>query len=206
LKPLRLRVDTDLAARAIICVLFSMLCVNLFRDYAETGHVTGLLLLGSEVTVVVLTVFRRRATLVDRSVIAAVVTAISLGGPPILRASGEAGVVSDAATAAISALGLLIVVVSKITLGRSFGLVPANRGVVVDGPYSLVRHPIYTGYLIVHAAFLLAHPTGWNATVILLTDTSLVIRALIEERVLRHDAAYRVYCRRVSWHLVPGVF
>jgi len=107
LKPLRLRVDTDLAARAIICVLFSMLCVNLFRDYAETGHVTGLLLLGSEVTVVVLTVFRRRATLVDRSVIAAVVTAISLGGPPILRASGEAGVVSDAATAAISALGLL---------------------------------------------------------------------------------------------------
>jgi protein-S-isoprenylcysteine O-methyltransferase Ste14 len=106
----------------------------------------------------------------------------------------------------ISGVGLLIVVASKMALGRSFGLVPANRGVVVRGPYGVVRHPIYLGYVISHVAFFLAQPTLWNAAVILIGDGTLIVRALMEERVLSGDAAYASYCRRVSWHLVPGVF
>ena len=206
MKPRRLPLTTDLPARALVCVLFTMLSVNLFREWARTGHVTGLLLLASELLVVVFTVVRRRACIVDRSRLAAIVTGISLVGPPLLRASGEPGLVPDAVTAAISGLGLIVVLIGKITLGRSFGLVPANRGVVVAGPYSLVRHPIYTGYLITHAAFLLAHPSALNVAVLAITDTALVVRALVEERVLRGDALYRSYCRRVSWHLVPGLF
>ena len=112
----------------------------------------------------------------------------------------------DQITALCSAIGLVLVVVGKMALGRSFGLAPANRGVVIRGPYNLVRHPIYTGYLITHAAFLVAHPTTWNLTVILLADVALIVRALMEERVLSADLAYQQYCRRVGWHLVPGVF
>jgi protein-S-isoprenylcysteine O-methyltransferase Ste14 len=37
-------------------------------------------------------------------------------------------------------------------------------------------------------------------------DTALVVRALIEERVLNRDAEYQAYCERVGWHLVPGLF
>jgi protein-S-isoprenylcysteine O-methyltransferase Ste14 len=206
LKRLRLRPATDLPARATVCVLFALLSVNLFGEWMRTGHVTGLLLLASELLVVVFTVVRRRASSVDRSTLAAVVTAISLVGPPLLRASTEPGLLPDAATAVISGLGLIVVVIGKMTLGRSFGLVPANRGVVVAGPYAFVRHPIYTGYLITHAAFLLAHPSALNAAIVAITDVALVIRALVEERVLRGDAMYRSYCRRVSWHLVPGLF
>ena len=207
MKPVRVRVmPSDLPARAIVCVLFTLLSVNLLVDWIETGHVTGLLLLTSELAVVVFTLVRRRARIVDRSWLATLVTAISLVGPPLLRAGGERGLLPDAATAAISGLGLIVVVVGQITLGRSFGLVPANRGVVVAGPYTFVRHPIYTGYVITHAAFLLAHPSWLNILVVALTDTALVVRALAEERVLSGDAMYQSYCRRVSWHLVPGVF
>ena len=197
---------TDLPARAVVCVLFTLLSVNLFRDWARTGHVTGLLLLASELCVVVLTVVRRRAGSVDRSSLSAIVTAISLVGPPLLRPSGAHGVLPDAATAAISGLGLIVVVIGKIALGRSFGLVPANRGVVVAGPYTWVRHPIYTGYVITHAAFLLAHPSPLNIGIVAITDIALVVRALAEERILSDDAMYRSYCLRVNWHLVPGVF
>jgi protein-S-isoprenylcysteine O-methyltransferase Ste14 len=134
------------------------------------------------------------------------VTTVSIAGTPLLRPISGLSPVADSVTVIISALGLALVVVGKITLGRSFGLVPANRGVVVRGPYSFVRHPIYTGYLVTHVAFLLAHPSPWNVMVVIVADAALIFRALMEERTLSGDAAYQGYCQRVGWHLVPGVF
>ena len=200
------RNTSELLARATVSVLFTLLTINILQDFLRTGRVTGLLLLVSEALVIVLTVIRRPAHIVDRSVRAAMVTAISVVGPPLLLPSDAGGLVPDVVTAAASALGLAFVVLGKLTLGRSFGLVPANRGVVIRGPYALVRHPIYSGYLITHLAFLVAHPSWWNAVVIGIADTALILRALIEERVLNGDAEYQAYCRRVEWHLVPGVF
>ena len=196
----------DLLARALVGGLFTMLSINLFADFMRTGHVTGLLMLAGELLVVVLTIFRRRALTVDRSVLAAVLTTVSLVGPVLLRPLDGSPLAPDAITAMLSAIGLALVVAGKLALGRSFGLVPANRGVVVRGPYMLVRHPIYTGYLITHVAFVMAHPAAWNVTLILLADIALILRALVEERILKGDAAYQQYCRRVGWHLVPGVF
>jgi protein-S-isoprenylcysteine O-methyltransferase Ste14 len=197
---------TDLVARAIVIVLFSLMSANLFGDFLRTGHVTGLLLLASELLVVVLTIVRRRTSLVDRSIAGVIATAVSLAGPPLLRASEGSNLVPDLVTAVASAAGLSIVIVGKMALGRSFGIAPANRGIVIRGPYVLVRHPIYLGYLLTHAAFLVAHPTPWNAVVLLVADSALIVRALVEERVLSADAEYQSYCRRVGWHLVPGVF
>jgi protein-S-isoprenylcysteine O-methyltransferase Ste14 len=196
----------DFLSRAVISALFALLSVNLFADFMRTGHITGLLLLVSESLIVVLTVLRRPATVVDRSTMAAVITAASIAGPPLLRAGGAAPLASDAVTATMSAIGLLIVVAAKITLGRSFGIVPANRGVVARGPYTLVRHPIYAGYLITHIAFVIANPTPLNAAIVIVGDTALIVRALIEEKILGADVDYQAYCRRVEWHLVPGVF
>jgi protein-S-isoprenylcysteine O-methyltransferase Ste14 len=203
---LRRAIVTDLMSRALIVMLFTMLSINLLADFRRTGHVTGLLLLVGEALVVILTVVRRRAIHVDRSVAAGILTMLSVAGPPMLRASDVAALVPDVATAMISAVGLGLVVIGKMALGRSFGLVPANRGIVVRGPYTVVRHPIYTGYLITHIGFFMADPTGWNAAVILIADSALILRALMEERVLSADAEYQSYCRRVGWHLVPGVF
>jgi protein-S-isoprenylcysteine O-methyltransferase Ste14 len=196
----------DLIARACIVVLFTLLSINLLGDFMRTGRVTGLLLLAGEALVVILTVVRRRARLVDRSFAAALVTTVSLAGPPLLRASDVTPLAPDGLTAIVSAFGLIIVIIGKMTLGRSFGVAPANRGVVVRGPYSLVRHPIYTGYMITHTGFLFANPVLWNIGVILVADAALVVRALMEERVLKADAEYQGYCQRVGWHLLPGVF
>jgi protein-S-isoprenylcysteine O-methyltransferase Ste14 len=114
--------------------------------------------------------------------------------------------VPDEVTAVVSIAGLALVIAGKLTLGRSFGIVPANRGVVAQGPYRLVRHPIYAGYLVTHFAFLAAHPTPMNLAIVIVSDSALVLRALFEERVLEGDERYRAYCTRVGWHLVPGVF
>jgi protein-S-isoprenylcysteine O-methyltransferase Ste14 len=156
--------------------------------------------------VVVLIIVRRRTGTVDRSPGVAVVTLVSLLGAPLLRTVAGPGLFPDSVTALVSAVGLVVVLAGKLTLGRSFGIVPANRGVVIAGPYTLVRHPIYAGYLISHVAFLCAYPTGWNVAVLVITDGALILRALCEERVLAADQTYQSYCRRVAWHLVPWLY
>ena len=196
----------ELAARAVVGILFVLLSANLLGEFQRSGHVTGLLLLVSEALVVLLTIIRRPAQFIDRSPIAACVTALSVVGPELLRADTLGAMAPDVLTATMSATGLVLVVAAKLTLGRSFGLIPANRGVVVEGPYKAMRHPIYAGYLITHAAFLLAYPTLWNVSIVLVADLALVVRALLEERVLTRDARYRRYCSEVNWHLVPGLF
>jgi protein-S-isoprenylcysteine O-methyltransferase Ste14 len=196
----------DLFARAVSGVLFVLLSMNLVHDFVATRRVTGLLLLVSEALVVILVVFRRPARQVDRTTTARLVTAISMAGPPLLRAGAETALLPDMVTACVSCIGLAIVITAKLTLGRSFGLVPANRGVVVSGPYEFMRHPIYAGYVISHAAFLAAHPTVMNISLVVVADVVLVLRALLEERTLIGDEEYRSYCERVSWHVIPGVF
>lgn len=196
----------EFLARAFVATLFVFLSMNLWADFMRTGRITGLFFLASEALVVVLTIVRRPAHAVDRSLKATLLTLISVSGPPLVRASQGTALAPDLVTAMVSIVGATIVIAGKVTIGRSFGLVPANRGVVARGPYSVVRHPIYAGYLLVHAAALCAYPSPWNVAVLMAGDIALVLRALAEERVLSADREYQEYCSRVTWHLVPGVF
>ncbi|MGH9374339.1 MAG: methyltransferase family protein [Vicinamibacterales bacterium] len=196
----------DLAARVAIVVSFSFLAFRLANHFMQTGHLTGLMLLASEALVVVLTVFRRATVVVDRSARARVLTTVSLIGPLVLIPVIGRAVLPESVTATFSACGLLIIIVGKMSLGRSFGLMPANRGVVSTGLYRLVRHPIYMGYLITHVGFLFANPTLWNVLTLAAADLALLMRAVSEERVLARDAAYRAYLQRVRWRVAPGLF
>lgn len=196
----------DRASRVAIGGLFVALAVRIGADFVETMRVTGLLLLASEGLVALLTLARRRAVRVDRSWEARVVTAISLAGPPLLLPSAGWAPLADAQAAIISACGLAIVVAGKISLGRSFGVVPANRGVVSSGIYRIVRHPIYVGYFLTHVAFILSHLDWWNVGVLLVSDAMLVVRAAYEERTLIGDPRYVAYRSSVRWRMLPGVY
>jgi protein-S-isoprenylcysteine O-methyltransferase Ste14 len=196
----------ELLARTIVAALYVFLLRNLLDDYMQTGRITGLLLLASESLVLVFTIARRPAQVVDHSPISVIVTAISAVGPLLVRTSPGSGLLPDLVTTVASGIGLSIIISAKLALGRSFGIVPANRGVVMAGLYNVVRHPIYAGYLITHVSFAIAHPLAWNAVILGITDVALLVRALREEEVLKADRTYEDYCRRVAWHVLPGVF
>src|SRR5262245_52649047 len=120
----------DLTARFLVVVLFTLLAIRIAGDFLETGRVTGLLLLASETLVVALTVLRRSSSIVDRSPRARVLTAISMLGPFLVRPAATAALAPEAATVLLSGAGLSVVIAGKLSLGRSFGLMPANRGIV----------------------------------------------------------------------------
>jgi protein-S-isoprenylcysteine O-methyltransferase Ste14 len=103
-------------------------------------------------------------------------------------------------------IGLFTQVSAKIVLGRSFGIVAANRGVKSVGPYRLIRHPMYAGYTMTHIGLWLAAPSLFNALLYVIALLLQIARILREERVLRQDPAYQALVARVPYRLLPGVF
>jgi protein-S-isoprenylcysteine O-methyltransferase Ste14 len=101
--------------------------------------------------------------------------------------------------------GLLISVAAKLSLNRSFGVGPANRGVKVGGAYAFVRHPMYFGYILISATYLLLNPTAFNVSVYAMTWMCNFGRIAREENWLMRDPAYRAYARTVRFRLVPGI-
>jgi len=103
-------------------------------------------------------------------------------------------------------VGLAICVTSFLALGRSFGFVAADRGLVRRGPYAIVRHPIYASYVLLQFGYLLQSISLRNALVMLVASGCNVGRAIAEDRVLATNKDYDTYRRRVRWRLFPGVW
>lgn len=198
--------SADLVARCVIAGLFLGLTYRIGLNAIETGHLSGLLLLTSELLVVVLTLVRRHATSVDTRSWSRVVAGVSIVGPFLLRPIGTTGMVEESMVLTGSVVGLVFVIAGKLSLGRSLGLLPANRGVVCSGVYRLVRHPMYLGYLLIHIAFLLGHVSTWNVVVLVAADLALLARVGLEERTLSPDPAYQRYRETVPWRMIPGLY
>lgn len=192
-------------SRIMVGALFFALAWRLLDDFLQTNRTTDLLLLVGEALVVVLTCLRRPASAIDRRPAVRLVTAMSMTAPLLSAPAQIAPLIREDVAATLLGLGLIIVVGGKISLGYSFGVLPANRGVMDRGLYRLVRHPIYLGYLLTHIPFFAAHPSGWNAAVLLAGDAALIVRALYEEETLGRDPQYLRYCQAVKWRLLPGI-
>jgi protein-S-isoprenylcysteine O-methyltransferase Ste14 len=192
-------------SKILIGALFSILAWRLLGDFLLTSRPTDLLLLVGEALVVVLICLRRPASIVDRRPLVRLVTAVSMTFPLLTRPAQVAPLIPEPLAALLLGIGLVVVMGGKISLGYSFGMLPANRGVMQSGLYRIVRHPIYLGYLLTHIPFLAAHPSAWNIAVLLGGDAALIARALYEEQTLGHDPQYVRYCQHVRWRLVPGI-
>lgn len=217
LAPFRLRAEAvatrarsrpigERVAQVVIVALFSAMATRIARDVALTHHTTGLLLLASEALVVVFTMIRRPAGTVDRTLNARILTMFSTFAPQLVRPASLNPLAPESVTLLLSGIGLIVVVLGKLSLGRSFGLTPANRGVVSNGVYRFARHPIYLGYLLTHVGFAIANPLGWNLFILAAADVTLLLRAIREEQTLGRDPEYFAYMQRVRWRIVPGLF
>jgi protein-S-isoprenylcysteine O-methyltransferase Ste14/uncharacterized membrane protein (UPF0127 family) len=101
---------------------------------------------------------------------------------------------------------LLVSVLAIAALGRSWGIIAANRGVKTGGAYRIVRHPVYACHLVSYLGYVACYPTARNLVLAALTSLALAVRAHLEERLLVGDEAYRAYRARVPWRFLPFVY
>lgn len=109
------------------------------------------------------------------------------------------------ASSAVIIVGTLFTTWSLAILGRCFGLFPEARGLVVRGPYRLVRHPVYLGELISALGLVIARP---HLVILVLLVAFVALqygRIVYEERALTeaYPDEYSAYSRQVR-RLLPG--
>ncbi|NPT57230.1 isoprenylcysteine carboxyl methyltransferase [Paraburkholderia sp. 5N] len=123
-----------------------------------------------------------------------------------VRLSPGAQLIPELAGASLQLLGIFWQLFAKVSLRRSFGILPANRGVVSRGAYQFVRHPMYLGYFLTDLGFLLANFGIQNVIVYGCQFALQVGRIVREERLLSDDERYRAYRGKVRFRVIPGVF
>ena len=101
--------------------------------------------------------------------------------------------------------GVVLTQVARVYMGRSFGILPANRGIVSMGPFRWVRHPIYFGWLVLSIGYAMSYASPRNIMLIAVTLPFMVWRIDQEEAHLSADPEYRTYMTRVPYRLWPGV-
>ena len=106
----------------------------------------------------------------------------------------------------VQIVGFLLIGLSVASLGRSFGLVAANRGVVTSGMYRYVRHPLYLAYFVNIVGFFVNNASWHNALVILVWAVAQLVRIRYEEVLLGEDSLYVQYSANVRWRLIPYVY
>lgn len=122
-----------------------------------------------------------------------------------LLAERGTSLLPDMASNAISILALVVAVYARLSLGRSIGLVPAERDIITRGAYRFVRHPIYTGLILSYLGFSLHMFSLRNVTMSIIVIGLIVLKSFIEEGFLREVPDYADYLGRVRWRWFPGL-
>jgi protein-S-isoprenylcysteine O-methyltransferase Ste14 len=86
---------------------------------------------------------------------------------------------------------------------RTIVVVEGQR-VVTTGPYSIIRHPMYLGGLVMYLLTPIALGSWWAFPIFFLFIPIIVWRILNEEKVLLRDLpGYHEYCQERHYRLLP---
>lgn len=203
----RWRQRASMAADAFLVVLFSLFCFVQLQRVAE-GDLATLPFALEQALLVGIYLVRRKPLAVSTRIsdwtVATLGGWLSLTYPFLPGGDMPGGWVAVGVT--IQICGALMVLAGFLNLGRSFGIVAANRGLKVGGLYSVVRHPIYLAHAITAAGLVIAEFSAAYLALWVLILAFQVMRIRAEERVLSDSSDYAEYATKVRYRLVPGLY
>ena len=114
----------------------------------------------------------------------------------------------------LAALGIVVLadfwfvaVLEANPFGASVIQIEDGQSVAVTGPYRLVRHPMYLGWVVRWLATPIALGSLAALPAFCLIIPIFALRLLNEEQLLRRELpGYSEYCRQIRWRLVPYIW
>jgi protein-S-isoprenylcysteine O-methyltransferase Ste14/uncharacterized membrane protein (UPF0127 family) len=189
-----------------VALLWSRFVVILFGNLLEKFDPASLGILVHNTLLFFLFLTRRKSVDTSSRVFDWLVPILTMVTAMLLRPHSMNNPSISLISAVIQSVGIVFIVFSLLSLGRSFGIMPANRRIKYLGAYTIVRHPVYTSELIFYLSFFLGNLSLRNGLLIMLIITGQLWRSIAEEKILSKDNKYREYMNRVRYRFIPGLF
>jgi protein-S-isoprenylcysteine O-methyltransferase Ste14 len=114
-------------------------------------------------------------------------------------------IAADAAV--LLGLGIVFYVFRENSYTSAVVEVAAKQTVIATGPYAVVRHPMYSGGLLLFFSMPIALGSWWALSAALPALVVIILRLRDEEKLLRESlSGYRAYCRKVRYRLIPCIW
>ncbi len=187
-------------------VLIAVLWVGLL--YRVAGSLNGYapLVLISETAVMIFVLIRRPTTNISLRLGDWLLAIAATAAPLMIQPGLDMFPAIAPLGVALVLFGNVVQGLAKLSLRRSFGIAPANRGIKADGLYRFVRHPMYAGYLAVHIGVMILMPSPINLVIYAIGWWAQILRLQAEEALLSQDPAYVAFKQKTRYRLVPGIF
>lgn len=107
------------------------------------------------------------------------------------------------------ALGFLtiFIVFKENTFTAATIVLAPDQKVISTGPYAIVRHPMYSGALVMLFGTPLALGSWWGLLMFIPMIFIITWRLLAEEKFLSQSlSGYNEYCQKVRYRLVPFIW
>ena len=99
---------------------------------------------------------------------------------------------------------LVFLVFKENTFAAATIEIATDQKVITTGPYSMVRHPMYSSALIMLFGTPLALGSWWGLLVFIPFTLIIILRLLDEEKFLSKNlTGYNEYCQKVRYRLIP---
>ena len=187
-----------------LATLYLLFALANGRSFVENPRLSVLLIVVAETVAAVFLLIRQNPDETEHSWQTWTTTTFGTIAPFLLRPIDATADILFGQILQVGAFGMLIIALSS--LNRSFGLLPAHRGVKSNGLYSWVRHPLYTAYLFTYVGYWINNQSFVNAVVVVAGSAFLVMRIHYEEALLFKYADYAQYAKRIRWRLIPAVW
>lgn len=189
-----------------MCLLWSVFFLSSFLHWQQNGSGSSLGLLLVNTLLVFLFLTRRESTEISHHILDWIIPIATVGLSMMLRPHPSGDRLFIAFAVAIQFIGILGILGSLMCLGRSFGIVPANRKIKYSGVYKIVRHPLYATEMIFYFGFVAGNFSASNLLIVIAILLGQMWRALSEEKLLSRDGNYSEYMKNVRYRFWPGIF
>jgi protein-S-isoprenylcysteine O-methyltransferase Ste14 len=191
-------------SNVLLALMYGAFAYIHLLNYAKTGRLSVLLIVLVETLILVFALVRSDPSGTWHSWKTWVTTVGGTFLPLLLRpVDGASDILAGNL---VQLVGFILQVAAVLALNRSFGLLPAHRGVKTGGLYRWVRHPLYSAYALANIGYIVNHPSAWNITVFAFAIAFQVLRIRNEEEFLSRYDDYGAYAERTRWRLVPLVW
>jgi protein-S-isoprenylcysteine O-methyltransferase Ste14 len=199
--------STEMVLRVSTAALLALFAYNAIRHWvAAPERITLLLLVIAGCMTTTISLLARAPRQRNATPLALFCSIFGSYGCVAYKLAPGVRLAPEAVGALIQVFGILWQIYAKASLRRSFGVLPANRGVVSRGAYQYLRHPMYFGYVTADIGFLITNFGIQNVIVYAVQLAFLISRIVFEERLLSEDENYREYCSVVRYRLIPKLF